>query len=173
MKIPPDAIIAREKLTDYLLTPREEDDKTRFLNQAGFTQDNPERLEAAIRRLIMSEEAVSDRVDEYGIFYQVRGEIVGPGERSLSVITIWLEEAKMSLELYRRVRLTRDFPDDRLRVGDVARLVDIVEHPADGEKGAVLEVFNVLGESIAVVTVPLSAIEALRPDLVPAARETS
>jgi hypothetical protein len=93
MKILPDAIIAREKLTDYLLTPRQEDDKARFLNQAGFTQDNPDDLETAIRRLTASEEASSDRVDEYGIFYQVRGEIVGPNERSLSVITIWLEEA--------------------------------------------------------------------------------
>jgi hypothetical protein len=77
----------------------------------------------------------------------------------------------MALELYQRVRLTRDFPDDKLRAGDMARLIDTVEHPAGGEMGAVLEVFNVLGESITVVTVPLSAVEALRPGLVPAARE--
>ncbi|MBD2204797.1 hypothetical protein H6G33_13520 [Calothrix sp. FACHB-1219] len=37
MKIPPDAIIADEKITRYLLVPREQDDKSKFLAQAGFT----------------------------------------------------------------------------------------------------------------------------------------
>ncbi|MEA5605747.1 hypothetical protein [Nostoc sp. UHCC 0252] len=51
MKIPLDAIIADEKITRYLLVPREQDDKSKFLALAGFTQDNPELLKAAIRQL--------------------------------------------------------------------------------------------------------------------------
>lgn len=76
----------------------------------------------------------------------------------------------MTLELYKQVTLTRDIPDAGLHQGDVAVLVDFIEHPADGEQGAVLEVFNVLGESMDVVTVPVSAIEPLRADHIPSVR---
>ena len=60
------------------------------------------------------------------------------------------------------VSILRDIPEENLRAGDVATLVDRVDHPHGGEAGAVLEVFNALGESIAVVTVPISAIAPLR-----------
>jgi hypothetical protein len=42
--------------------------------------------------------------------------------------------------------------------------VDSVPHPYGGEDGSILEVFNALGESIAVVTVPESDIEGLHAD---------
>jgi hypothetical protein len=74
-------------------------------------------------------------------------------------------------ELYQRVVLKRDIPEEGLKQGDLAWLVDYVEHPAGGEDGAVLELFNVLGDSIAVVTVPASAIGILRADFIPSARE--
>jgi hypothetical protein len=41
-------LIPREKLTAYLLVPQTKNDKSRFLAQAGFTQANPDALEAAI-----------------------------------------------------------------------------------------------------------------------------
>jgi hypothetical protein len=49
-------------------------------------------------------------------------------------------------------------------------LVDYVAHPERDEPGCVLEVFNALGESIAVVAVPESHIEDLRVDEVLAIR---
>jgi hypothetical protein len=70
----------------------------------------------------------------------------------------------MKFELFREVALTRNFPEHRLKVGDLATLVDFVPHPAGGEDGCVLEVFNAVGETIAVITAPLSAIEPLGPD---------
>jgi hypothetical protein len=76
----------------------------------------------------------------------------------------------MSFELYQEVALTRAVPDTNLKAGDVAVLVDTIANPQGGEIGAVLEVFNAVGESLAVVTVPLSAIAQLRPDQVPAVR---
>ena len=76
----------------------------------------------------------------------------------------------MSIELYKEVALTKDIPTENLRKGDVATVVDIVPHPSGGEEGAVLELFNAVGESIAVAVVPLSAIEPLRPDQMPAVR---
>ena len=89
MKIPPDAIIAPQKLTRYLLLPRPKNDKSRFLARAGFTLANPGALEAAIRQLIADNEAIFERQNEYGAFYQVRGELQGPGG-ILTVVTIWL-----------------------------------------------------------------------------------
>jgi hypothetical protein len=76
----------------------------------------------------------------------------------------------MPLELYQEAWLCRDIPDENLTAGDVAVIVDFVRHPQGGEDGAVLEIFNVLGESIAVVTVPTSAIATLHAEQVPAVR---
>jgi Domain of unknown function (DUF4926) len=77
----------------------------------------------------------------------------------------------MKPELYQRVVLRRDFDEYRLKAGDIATLVERVPNPSGGECGAVLEVFNAQGESIAVVAVPDSAIEAPREDEVPAVRK--
>ena len=76
----------------------------------------------------------------------------------------------MKPELYQQIALTVDVPDAQLKRGDLAMLVDYVPHPHGGEEGAVLEIFNVLGESIRVATVPVSAIEALRSDQMPSVR---
>ena len=89
MKIPPAAIIPPEKLARYLLVPRPKNDKSRFLARAGFTLTNPGALEAAIRLLIADNEAVFERRNEYGAFYQVKGSLQGPGG-ILTVVTIWL-----------------------------------------------------------------------------------
>ena len=61
----------------------------------------------------------------------------------------------MGLTLHERVALKRDLQEHRLRAGDVAYLVDFVPHPESGEEGGVIEVFNAIGDSIAVLTVPL------------------
>lgn len=76
----------------------------------------------------------------------------------------------MSVPLYQRVALRRDFPEHNLRRGDVATLLDYVPHPGEGERGCVVEVFNALGESIAVVAVPESDLDELRADEVFAVR---
>jgi hypothetical protein len=70
----------------------------------------------------------------------------------------------METQVFHRVALRQDVKGHWLRAGDVAYLVDHGEHPAGGERGCVLEVFNALGDSIATVTVPESAIEPLAAD---------
>ena len=70
----------------------------------------------------------------------------------------------MALRLYDRVALKAAVPEEGLQAGDVATLVDFVDHPAAGPRGCVLEVFNALGQSIAVVAVSEDAIEPLRAD---------
>ncbi|MFB2893757.1 DUF6883 domain-containing protein [Aerosakkonemataceae cyanobacterium BLCC-F50] len=91
MKIPADAEIPDSKLTRYLLVYKARNDKSKFLAQAGFKEQNPEVLREAIRLLIESNEAVEDGTNEYGIFYRVAGELIGIDGASLSVITIWLQ----------------------------------------------------------------------------------
>lgn len=76
----------------------------------------------------------------------------------------------MKLDLYQRVALAVDQPSMGLKKGDVATLVDYVPHPSGGEDGCVLEVFNAIGDSIAVVTVKESHVEPLQQDEVLAVR---
>lgn len=69
----------------------------------------------------------------------------------------------MAFELYSDVALTRDMPELGLRRGDLVKVIDHHVAP-DGEEGYSIEVFNAVGETIAVTTVPISALEALRED---------
>lgn len=93
MKIPPEALIPPEKLTGYLLVLKPEDDKSGFLEQAGFTLENPEALEAAIRAHTSQSEAEVDRVNRFGEYYVVKGELVGLNGRNLRVITVWIRDS--------------------------------------------------------------------------------
>ncbi len=60
--------------------------------------------------------------------------------------------------------MRHDLPDYALKQGDIATLVEYVPRPQGGEQGCVLEVFNAIGEPIAVIVVPVSAIEPLQAD---------
>ncbi len=77
----------------------------------------------------------------------------------------------MKPELYSEVALVRDFPEYHLRWGDLAIVIDYVSHPSGGEDGAILEVFNAVGDSIDVVTVPVSAIQSPRADQIRSVRQ--
>lgn len=70
----------------------------------------------------------------------------------------------MKFELYKDMVLTRDLPTERLKRGDIVKLVE--HHPgrSDQEDGYSAEVFNALGDSIAVITVPESSLAPLRED---------
>jgi hypothetical protein len=66
----------------------------------------------------------------------------------------------VKLKLYDQVALTQDVPAHGLKTEDVAVLVDFA--PAvKGARGCVLEVLNALGDTLAVVVVPESAIAPL------------
>ena len=69
----------------------------------------------------------------------------------------------MRFELYTDVAPARDLPELRLRRGDLVKLVDHHLAP-DGEEGYSIEVFNAVGETIAVSSVPANALEPLRKD---------
>jgi hypothetical protein len=65
--------------------------------------------------------------------------------------------------LFEEVVLTKDIPKRGLKKGDVATILE--HHPvSNAEDGYSLELFNALGDTIAVITVPESAIEPLTED---------
>lgn len=69
----------------------------------------------------------------------------------------------MKFELYTDAALTCDLPEHHLRRGDIVKLVDHHVAP-DGTEGYSIEVFNAVGDTIAVTAVPASALEVLRED---------
>ena len=75
----------------------------------------------------------------------------------------------MRFQLYTDAVLTSDLAEHRLRRGDLVKLVDHHIAP-DGSEGYSIEVFNALGETIAVTAVPETALEPLREDEVLCAR---
>ena len=93
MRLPPDAIIAQEKMRDYLLQWRPENDKSQFLAQAGYTKQHAHRLADDIRGQLLNLEAEFEGTTEYGDMYRIVGSLVGPNGRALRVKSIWMIES--------------------------------------------------------------------------------
>lgn len=79
----------------------------------------------------------------------------------------------MAFDLYSDVILTRDVGDHGLRAGDVATVVE--RHVVSGfaEEGYSVEFFDMTGNTVAVVTLPASALRVPTPADRPAARALS
>lgn len=75
----------------------------------------------------------------------------------------------MKFDLYTDVALACDLPELGLKRGDIVKLVDHHVAP-DGMEGYSIEVFNAVGDTIAVTSVPTTALETLREDEILCAR---
>lgn len=64
----------------------------------------------------------------------------------------------MSLKLFDRAVLMKDLPAEGLRAGDVGVVVEHYEARGDGPEGYELEFYSARGETVAVVSVPATAI---------------
>jgi hypothetical protein len=91
MKLPADSEIARIKVTQYLLKLRDEDDKSKFLSQGGYTLAHAEKLLEDLRGLLAGE-ADFIRATEYGDKYRIRGTLKGPNGSQLRIVSIWMIE---------------------------------------------------------------------------------
>src|SRR2546427_650035 len=76
----------------------------------------------------------------------------------------------MAFELYSDVILTRDMSEHGLRAGDVGTVVERHVVPGVSEEGYSVEFFDMTGNTVAVVTVPASALRVPTPADRPAAR---
>ena len=92
MKLPADTLIARRKISDYLLVCRPEDDKSAFLARAGYAAETADRLLADLRTQLLPLEARWLESGEYGTKYEIRGKLTGPNGRTLRVASIWMIE---------------------------------------------------------------------------------
>ena len=92
MKLPKNTLIAREKLTRYLLVQRKRNDKSQWLAQVGYTLDNWQVLEVDLRNQILSIDAAPIERTGYGRMYEINGQLVGPNGKILSVRTIRMTE---------------------------------------------------------------------------------
>ena len=92
MKLPPDTNIARKKLTHFLLVWRDEDDKSGFLAQAGYSPDDADELEKDLRGQLLPLDVELLDHGEYGDKYIIRGRLKGPNGKVLRVASIWMIE---------------------------------------------------------------------------------
>jgi len=97
VKLPGDTIIARAKLTDYLLRQRDDHDKSGFLAVAGYTALDADRLEEDMRRQLLPLEASSAGEAVYGEKFILRGPLTGPSGRTLKVLSVWMVEKATGL----------------------------------------------------------------------------
>ncbi|MGB7088388.1 MAG: DUF6883 domain-containing protein [Phormidesmis sp.] len=85
-----DAIIASEKLTNYLLIPLPKDDKSKFLANAGYTLDNWKQLEHDLRTQVLTKPARFLGNSRYGRKYEIRACLKGRNGNPVDVLTIWM-----------------------------------------------------------------------------------
>lgn len=69
----------------------------------------------------------------------------------------------MKYRLFQQIALTQDIPEKGLQRGDVATVAEC-HSPHEGEAGYSIEVFNAVGETLVVTTVPESFLEELTAD---------
>jgi Domain of unknown function (DUF4926) len=81
-------------------------------------------------------------------------------------------EAVMNIPLYLDVVLLRDLPDEGVYVGDIGTVVE--KHDVQGlETGYSVEFFDMLGNTVSVTTLPMSAFRLPTCEDRPAVRLTA
>jgi hypothetical protein len=92
VKLPVDSTIAREKVTGYLLVRQGRNDKSAFLERGGYTAENPEALIAALGELREHGDARLVDDNQFGVYYEVIGDLGGCAGIRLRVKTVWMTE---------------------------------------------------------------------------------
>lgn len=79
----------------------------------------------------------------------------------------------MAFELFSDVILTRDIREHGLRAGDIGTLVERHVVPGISDDGCSVEFFDMIGDTVAVVTLPASSLRLPTPADRPAVRALS
>ena len=85
------AIIAPEKLREYLLSPSHPIGryKAAYFRQFGYDQGRWEALGNDIRSILTNRADVLEST-EFGTKYVIRGEMAAPNGRKLAIVTVWI-----------------------------------------------------------------------------------
>jgi hypothetical protein len=88
------AVVDRRKLTDYLLARSHPvgRGKSRFFERLGFSNNDPEALEAALCSLAAGSDQVTQQDTGFGTKYIADGQLRGPAGTA-QVRTIWIIDA--------------------------------------------------------------------------------
>lgn len=93
MKLPDaeQAVVAREKIVDYLLSPTSPRgaSKARFFRQFGFRVEEWEVFAAALQLHCRQHEVATTLAAEYGIQYVIIGLIETPDGRNPRIRSVW------------------------------------------------------------------------------------
>lgn len=86
------ALIEAAKLRNYLLSSAHPVGRFKavFFASLGYSPENWGHLEADLRELASSQEALPSGESQYGRKYEVRGTLTGPSGRSAEVVSIWI-----------------------------------------------------------------------------------
>jgi len=98
--------VPKEKLLQYLLLPRDEDDKSEFLKIAGYKLSNWQRLRKDLYELVKENEVTNTEQSPYGVKYEIQGRLEGPNGKKLNVVSIWIK-----LRGKKELRFVTLFPD--------------------------------------------------------------
>ncbi len=96
MKLPANSIVRPEKITDYLLRPRSRNDKSKFLNELGYTLDNWTVLRDDILMQFLPKDADFEENTPYGDMYHIEADLFGPNGKSRKILTVWLLDTTLS-----------------------------------------------------------------------------
>ena len=79
-------VIEKQKISDYLLVWKQKNDKSKFLNDLGYSLQNWEELKDDIEKIVLENQRIFQNAAPFGgNLYQVNGNL-----RNFGVITIWL-----------------------------------------------------------------------------------
>jgi hypothetical protein len=96
MKLPnyEKAIIAREKIVDYLLSFVHKDGRSKagFFTRFGFSSENWEVLADALKLHAAEHEVIKTETSPFGMRYIIEGELNVPDGRKPSVRVVWFIE---------------------------------------------------------------------------------
>lgn len=95
MKLPKyqEAIIPKEKFTEYALNPEKDANKAKAFKVAlGYTKDNAEDLIEQIYNKLPDYEATERGDKGWGMTYQVIMDITGPNGKTAQVLTAWIKD---------------------------------------------------------------------------------
>lgn len=86
------AHIGPEKIRDYLLSAEHPVGrfKAAWFSSGGYSRQHWDRLRRDLLAFSQLNEAIETERNDFGQKYEVRGHLVGPSGRTLSIVAIWI-----------------------------------------------------------------------------------
>ena len=86
------AVIEPAKLRDYLLSSTHPVGRFKavFFHALGYSADDWQTLEADLRELARTHEAVAGQVSPYGTKYEMHATLTGPNGRTAGIVAVWI-----------------------------------------------------------------------------------